>query len=190
MHSTQEILDNCWKQLCSGLFRSSYRGCLCDSLLLTVHFEMAVYCYYYYYYYINFQKKWHQCQLVRNKSTIYNRYKLLKLRAVFRFKQLVCMHCIVFHDQAKVPQISCPFCKLKHKGINLSLHFLFSSRQVLYFVIYGFLFSAHCILFGKFFFALPDQADICTCWTARQKQCFILPVNGKYATTGSYRRDL
>lgn len=36
-------------------------------------------------------------------------------------------------------------------GINTSLLFLFPSLLVLCFAMYGFLFIAHCVLFGKFF---------------------------------------
>jgi len=42
------ILDSCWKPLSLGLLWSSFyiHKHLCDSLLLTVHFEMTVYYYY------------------------------------------------------------------------------------------------------------------------------------------------
>ena len=40
------ILDNCWKPLCSGLFRSSCHVHLYGSLLLTVYSKMTIYYYY------------------------------------------------------------------------------------------------------------------------------------------------
>ena len=51
---------NDFRQLCSALLRSSRRARLCDSLLLSVHFEMSIY----YYYYCDFvQRPWSDAAL-------------------------------------------------------------------------------------------------------------------------------